>query len=285
VKRRPFLLACGGFALAPSLRAQSGESGVFERPEPAGATAAPQQVFYHRPSTWDDRGRVVMVLHGLERAAERYCRAWTPLAQRHGFLLVCPEFTRAKFPGARWYNLGGVQESSDRERQAFAVPDRVFDDVRRRFGARAQRFSLYGHSAGGQFVHRFLLFAPPASAVDSSIAANPGWYTMPTFEEPFPYGLGNSGVTDAELVRYLRRPLVLELGEADTDSEDAVLRRDAGSMAQGPNRFARGLRFMELGRQEAGRRGVELAWQLVTVQGAGHSNRQMAARAAALLFP
>jgi len=284
MRRRGFLAAAAALLLeAPSLHAGV-DIGSFERAEPAGTNDAPQRVFYHVPARWHADAPVVLVLHGLDRAAERYSGAWAPLAERYGFLVVCPEFTRAKFPGARWYNLGGVQETPDAGRRAFAVPDRVFEDVRRRFGGRAQTYSLYGHSAGGQFVHRFLLFAQQTAAA-TCIAANSGWYTMPTFEQPFPYGLDDSGLTEADLLRYLRRPLRLQLGESDTDSEDAVLRRDAGSMAQGPHRLARGLRFMEVARQEAARRGVELAWKLSTVPGAAHSNRQMAAAAAELLFP
>jgi hypothetical protein len=155
--------------------------------------------------------------------------------------------------------------------------------VRDRFGATAARYSLYGHSAGAQFVHRFLLLSPSTN-VDQAIAANAGWYTLPVFDQDFPYGLRGTGVTEAEVANFLRRPLVLQLGEADTDPRHPSLRRDAGSDLQGTNRFARGLNLMAVGWHEAARRGFALPWRVVTVPGVGHENGRMAADAAAVLF-
>ena len=40
---------------------------------------------------------------------------------------------------------------------------------------------IYGHSAGSQFVHRFLMTRPDAP-VERAVAANAGWYTLPDDE-------------------------------------------------------------------------------------------------------
>ena len=58
---------------------------------------------------WLDR-RVVVVMHGLRRDADRYRDEWRDLAEQQGFLLLVPEFSAAKFPGTRWYNFGNVVE-------------------------------------------------------------------------------------------------------------------------------------------------------------------------------
>lgn len=283
--RRTFLKLASAAALMPIpvLGAAAGESGVFERPEAAGATPEPQRVFFHRPAQWRPEGRVVMVMHGVDRDADRYRDEWAPLAEAHGFLLLCPEFSRTKFPKTAWYNLGGMQVTSDPLRWAFSVPDRVFADARARFGGKADRFSLYGHSAGSQFVHRFLLLAP-SPKVDQAIAANAGWYTLPVFDQSFPFGLRNTSVNEAQVEAFLRRPLVLQLGESDTNPEHRTLERSAEADRQGIHRYARGLNFLAVGKREAERRGIELAWRLVTVPGVGHSNRRMATSAAQVLF-
>lgn len=274
------MMIAAALATASAPRA---ESDMFDRAEPAGTTAARQRVFFHRPATWRADGRVVFVMHGLNRDADRYRDEWVGIADRHGFLLVCPEFSREKFPGDEWYNFGGLRQARATGLSAFAVPDRVFADVRARFGATAARYSLYGHSAGAQFVHRFLLLAPSAT-VDQAIAANAGWYTLPLFDQDFPYGLGGTAVTEAEVAEFLRRPLVLQLGEADTDPAHRSLRRDAGSDLQGTHRFARGWNFYAVGVREAARRGFHSPWRVVTVPGVGHENGRMAADAAAVLF-
>jgi hypothetical protein len=283
--RRAFLKLAGSAALfpLPALAAASGESGSFERSEAAGATGAPQRVFFRRPGQWRRDGRVVMVMHGVDRDADRYRDAWAPLADAHGFLLLCPEFSQAKFPGSAWYNFGGLQQTNDPTLQSFAVPDRVFSDARLHFGAETGRYSLYGHSAGSQFVHRFLLLAP-STHVDQAVSANAGWYTLPVFDQPFPYGLGNTSVGEGQVEAYLRHPLVLQLGENDTDPAHRSLLRNDAVDRQGIHRYARGLNFLEVARREARRRDIELAWRLVTVPGVGHSNARMAASAARVLF-
>ena len=283
--RRTFLLATGAAALTPRFAAGAAAagSGVFERAEPAGATDEPQRVFFHRPAAWRPEGRVVFVMHGLGRNADGYRDAWAPLADRYGFLLVCPEFSDRKFPKADWHTYGGWRVMSDPARRAFAVPDRVFADVRVRFGATASKFSLYGHSAGAQFTHRYLLLAP-SSNVDQVVAANAGWYTMPVFDQPFPYGLADTGLTKDDVRRFFTRPLVLQLGDADTDPNHESLRRGASADRQGLHRYARGLNYMAVAKREADALGVKLAWRVVTVPGADHDNSKMAASAAAVLF-
>lgn len=285
MSRRTFLKLAATAAVVPfpALAAASGESGMFERAEAAGATDAPQRVFFHRPAQWRAEGRVVMVMHGVDRDADRYRDEWAPLADAHGFLLLCPEFSNSKFPGSNWYNYGGMLKTDDPQLRSFAVPDRVFIEAKGRFGFRAERFSLYGHSAGSQFVHRFLLMAP-SPKVDQAISANAGWYTLPVFDQPFPYGLQNTSVSEAQVEAFLRRPLVLQLGESDTNPNHPALRRNAASDLQGIHRYARGLNFLAVGKREAERRGISLAWRLVTVPGVGHSNGRMAASAAKVLF-
>ena len=262
-------------------------SGHFEREEAAGATAERQRVFYHRPEAWTPGGRVVVVLHGVNRDADRYRDEWRVLADQYGFLLIVPEFSQTKFPGDDWYNFGGMVDEKgaprNRAQWSFDVVDRAFADVRRLSGAERRGYSLYGHSAGAQFAHRFLLFAA-SPAVEMVVAANAGWYTLPVADEAFPYGLKGSPAPEADVRAFLARPLVLQLGEADTDSEHRNLRRRPEANRQGPHRFARGRNFMAVAEAEAKRLGVPLAWRAVTVPGVGHSNGQMAEHAARELF-
>ncbi|MCX7827493.1 MAG: hypothetical protein N2689_18335, partial [Verrucomicrobiae bacterium] len=79
---------------------------------------------------------------------------WLPHARRYGFLLAAPEFSQAAFPGDDGYALG--------VKTAFRFIEPVFDAVKAATGNRSERYHLYGHSAGAQFVHRFLYFAPRA---------------------------------------------------------------------------------------------------------------------------
>ena len=72
-------------------------------------------------------------------------------------------------------------------------------------GNRSASYLLYGHSAGAQFVHRYLYFVPEAR-VAKVVAANAGWWTLPDLAVGFPYGLRGSVVHEAGLKAMLQRP-------------------------------------------------------------------------------
>jgi poly(3-hydroxybutyrate) depolymerase len=279
---RRALLAAPAFLAAGGARAALGPgSHVIEIAEARGATPAPLRVFLRVPASWRADGPVIAVMHGVQRDADRYLAEWSDLADASGALVVCPEFSAAKFPGARWYNLGNLV---DRERggrpqaradRTFPVLEAAVTAARRACGATRDRFALFGHSAGAQFAHRHALFAP-SPEVSRIVVANAGWYTMPDRDIPFPYGLGGMDVSDAALAAALARPVVVLLGEADTDPAHPNLRRNAETDRQGLHRFARGHAFFKSARTAAARLGTPFGWRLVTVPGVAHENAGMA---------
>jgi poly(3-hydroxybutyrate) depolymerase len=288
MKRRSALLGMAGTAIIGGARAQPIGSGpsVIEVAEPAGAVPAPMRVHLHRPAAWTAQDRILVVMHGRGRDADRYRDQWISHADAANLLLVAPEFDAAKFPGRAFYNFGNVVDDQGRPRPSaewsFGVIDRVVEAVRARSGAVRPRYALFGHSAGAKFVHRYLLMAQATNA-DSIITANAGSYTMPVRDAAFPWGLGGTAVGDAELARALARPVVVLLGEQDTDPNHPSLPRDPEAQAQGPHRFARGQAFFAAAQAASARLGVPLAWRLRTVPSVGHSNGGMAAHAVRLI--
>jgi hypothetical protein len=295
LRRRTLLIAAVAASGVARAQAIAPGSGRIEIPEPIGATPGPMPVWFHRPASWTPSGKVGVVLHGLQRDAERYRDEWRPLADRFGFLLLVPEFSQAKFPGTRWYNFGNLQDDAGRatppEAWSFHAFDRVVAAAMQAAGvnlpgtagATGPGYVLYGHSAGAQFVHRFLLLtgAPRAEAV---VIANSGSYTLPRFDRPFVEGLGGTAADPAVLRAVFARPVVLQLGEADTDPNHSSLPRQPWAVSQGGHRFARGWHFFDAARRAAAEQGAPFAWRVVTVPGVGHSNAGMAEAAAPLLF-
>ena len=219
-------------------------------------------------------------MHGMGRNADGYRDAWIAHAEAHDFLLICPEFSDAKFPGVRLYNYGNAQ--APQAEWTFFALDRAVDTVLASLGAPATGFALYGHSAGAQFVHRYLLLtgAPRARRI---IIANAGWYSWPSFEIAFPHGLAHSAATDAGLRSALARPVTILLGDQDHDPTHFQLRRDAATDLQGLHRFERGQNFFAAARSAAEAYGIPFGWSLGFVPGVGHSNAAMARAAAELL--
>ena len=263
-----------------------GESGA-DRFEFSGWAGPPVPVFITVPSPLRADLPVVFVMHGVQRNAEDYRDQWHSLALENGFVTVVPEFSQANFPGAAAYNFGNVFDADgapvDESLWSFSAIEAIFRELKVRYGLNATGFALYGHSAGAQFVHRYLMWVPEAP-VERIVAANAGWYTLPDRTIPYPYGLQDSGVTPGQLALALQLPVTILLGDRDTDPNHKSLRRTDEADAQGAHRLARGFTFYESARLAAEELEVPFNWHLSTVQGANHDNTLMAPAAVIYLL-
>lgn len=237
----------------------------------------------YRPANHRAESPVVIVQHGQSRNGREYCDAWIPVADAARLLVVAITFPKEGWPDALTYNNGHVldAEGAVRPREAWsqAIPGRVFALLREAGVTTRPSFYLWGHSAGGQFVHR-LLATQPHETLAAVGSANPGWYTLPTLDMAYPDGYAGIGLGRDDIARLLAYPLVIFAGDRDIDGTTENFPRHASAMAQGPNRFARAHFFLERGREEAAKLGVACNWRLVVVPGVGHEGMKMGAFAA-----
>ncbi|MBM3571149.1 MAG: alpha/beta hydrolase [Alphaproteobacteria bacterium] len=277
-------LALAGGAKALDLRPGTG---AVEFRDSAVHADRPITLWYHHPAAITPDSPILFVLHGVRRNGRDYRDAWIELVERAAVLLIAPEFTQAAYPGSAWYNLGNMMTRDGRanptEAWSYQAIERIFDAVRDSIGSRRSGYLLFGHSAGGQYVHRLVTFMPRLR-IERAVAANPGWYTLPTLASRFPHGLAGSPIGESELARAFARPLTLLLGDADTDPNHPELNREPETMKQGPHRLARGQHFFALAQAEAARLGLALAWRTEIVGGVAHDNTRMALAAARILF-
>ena len=229
------------------------------------------KVWHYAPAGLAADAPVVIVMHGVGRNGEDYLNDWAQYADRKHFLLVVPEFSKAEFPGDEGYNYGNTVDAAGkplpREEWSFSMIEPVFDAVRARTGNRSTTYLLYGHSAGAQFVQRFIYFVP-AARYSRAVEANAGWYMLPDLAGAFPYGLRGTPVGEADLRKALARPLVVPARRGGHRHEE-----------QGPAPHARGRRAGSVSLRprpvffpaRAGRgRRVEGFLRLVPGDGAGH---------------
>jgi poly(3-hydroxybutyrate) depolymerase len=242
---------------------------------------APLKVWAYKPTEYSSTSKVLFVMHGTNRDADRYRDEWTEIAQKHNLLLIVPQFNTEDFPRALGYNLGNVftnntyNQINARDIWSYSAIEPLFDFVKEKYGNTSSNYRLYGHSAGSQFVHRFIFFVPDAR-VSKIVTANAGWYTAPDFSIEFPYGLKNSPVSEADVKSSLNQPVVVLLGEADNDPEHPSLRRAEPAMLQGKHRLERGYHFYKQAEEAAKSHQVAFNWKLETVPNVGHKNGLMA---------
>jgi poly(3-hydroxybutyrate) depolymerase len=240
-----------------------------------------------RPSSFTPDSPIVIAMHGRNRNGAEYRDWFSTEAEARGFLLAVPEFSEAQYAHPHEYNFGAMVRPDGtwrpRDEWLWPVVDALFDNVRARFGSRRERFLLFGHSAGGQVVHRLATFGW-SPRIERAVAANSGHYTLPLASEAFPHGIGGTPVSDHDLRALFSRPLVILLGDADVDRDHPQLPRDPPDMRQGAHRFERGQNYFAVARSEAARLGVPLAWEIATAPGVAHVAADIAPYAARLLF-
>ena len=260
-------------------------AGSFVFQDAKGNEKKPITVYYYRPGTLKANSKILFVMHGSKRRGKQSRDAWVEYSKKCNFLLIAPTFSAEYYNGRR-YNRGNVRGKGKRgiEESKWTVSsiEHLFDHVKELIGNKSSTYIIFGHSAGAQFVHRLVLMKPDAR-IETAIAANAGWYTVPTFTKRYPYGLDGIGYNGKDLKKVFARKLILLLGEDDTDENGANFMKTSGAMAQGKHRFERGNYFFKKAASYARKKGIRFNWELHTVPGVGHSSNPMAGKAMGLL--
>jgi poly(3-hydroxybutyrate) depolymerase len=245
----------------------------------------PVRVFYDAPAHLDT-AQILIVMHGVGRKAEEYRADWRAIVDSRNVLVLVPEFSEEQYPGSESYALGNTVDPDGtpvpEDQWSFHVVEALFDYVVREAGSSARDYALFGHSAGAQFVHRFIEFMPTHRA-RIAVAANAGWYTIPDDSITFPYGLGEAP-SAVDLHRVFNTNLVVLLGADDIDTDAQSLRRSHQSDEQGENRLERGLNFYRRSRDIAAKESIDFRWRLTVVPGISHSHADISAVAAPFIL-
>jgi hypothetical protein len=152
---------------------------------------------------------------------------------------------------------------------------------------------LFGNSAGGQFVNRYAAVGRGPDVLAGRglrmrfIVSDPSTYLYFDRERPvsvpdgarvndWRYGFdGAPGYMDTgprqSLERYLGRHVTIVLGALDTDRSSLLLEVSPAAMAQGANRFDRGLHYDQHVRKLARAAGLPARHRLIQLAGVGHT--------------
>lgn len=230
---------------------------------------------------------VVFVQHGMMRNGDDYRDFWIPAADRHDLLIVAPTFSDEDFPESENYNNGMVLDSDDkptpRDSWIYHVPGEVAERLIAAGVMHEGCARIYGHSAGGQFLHRMVStvgFGPFVSV----IAANAGWYSLPVLDTDFPAGLRGIGLEEQDLRQLLESGLWIMAGQKDSDANADNLPSQPEALAQGPGRLDRARNYMAKGKAAAEALGCNFGWRITEVPGVAHDGCAMSQAAAGMWF-
>ena len=236
-----------------------------------------------RPRAWHPGTPVLFVHHGVARNGAAYRDYWAPMVDEIDVLAISIEFPEASFPEYLWYNFGNLhgKDGAPRARDAwtFGIVPRLFDALRARGIVSRETYGQFGHSAGGQFVHRMLSFGY-RERVAVAISANAGTYAWPDLDIPWPFGLGQTEVTQDTLIDLLGFPIVVLGGTNDTKTTGRFFPKGPRSMRQGETRWHRAHNYVRDGHAAAAALGARCAWSVIDVPDVGHDGRGMSIAAA-----
>ncbi len=230
---------------------------------------------------------VQLVMHGVDRNGSTYRNSWIEKADQYKVVILAPTFSEAQFPESD-YQTGNIVDGNNnynsQDKMIYTVIEDIFSFFVNNSDSKADGYNLWGHSAGGQFAHRFSIFAA-APHVKTIVAANPGWYTVPDASIKFPYGWGNLETTIPAITRegLYAKNFVLMLGTKDT-ARDSNLRVTPEADAQGKNRYERGNYYFNWCKSDAQSRSLTFNWKKVEVEGVAHDQSKMAPAAADYLY-
>ena len=256
--------------------------GKFEFNNYAPLAEKPITVYTYLPEGTKKDKPVIFVLHGSSRSVVNNCGYWSESANQYDFLVVCPEFNESQFPGSDYYQNGGMyinNQFTDSTKWAYNMIEEIFSYLIDKGATSEKTYGIYGFSGGGQFVHRYAIFTNPKRA-SIIIPAGSGWYTLPNYDESFPYGLNNSPFIEKNLANKFALPLTVLVGENDTDPNDSSLRKTEEAMRQGEHRYARAKFFYNSAENKAKSINTTFNWKIETVPNFGHSARNTAPIAA-----
>ena len=244
------------------------EAGDFEFRDERGRSDRPIRVWYARPIDAGPQARIVFILHGDSRTGQLARDVGASHARGHRLIVVAPEFSPEHYPGDA-YDFGGVVRGGalqPRNEWALLLIEHLFDHLRERWSLTSTSYDVLGHSAGGQFVQRLVLFVPEAR-FRRAVASGPGTLAFPDPSVRAPYGLGGVAMPAGGLERSLGRDFVLVIGDRDIEEGP----RPERVLAQGKNRVSRAFRMFAVAHEAAVQHGASLAWRLRLVKGLDHS--------------
>ena len=196
-----------------------------------------QPYYLYVPPTYDATRpyRLLVVVHGASRSAERYSERFVDLANLEQYIILAPLFDES----VHFQDLG-VESNARADRRLLLL----VAEVASRYMIEPQCFDMFGYSAGGQFAHRFLYLHP--ERLCSVVVGAPGTVTLAAFQRDWPIGIRDLMETtknefrtsDINQVR-----IMLLIGKEDVGEKE--LNQDKWAMHAGDNRRERARRLHE----------------------------------------
>ena len=242
------------------------------------------EILYITPNAINEDTEVIFVIHGNSRNADDYLSAWIPLVQNKNVIIAAPNFDKKNF---RYFFLlesaesnGSINESSDSYiNKSISL---FFNYFKSRFALNANTYKMFGHSAGAQFTHRYMLLSND-QRISDTVIANAGWYTFLNGEQ-YPYGIKDTPIeiSDSHIRWFMSNKTSLLIGSIDTNLNN--VNSSAGAQKQGITRVDRADNYFKSLIDISDKKEIPFRWSYKVINNVGHDYQKMTPIAASILL-
>ena len=242
------------------------------------------EIFFITPEKINKDTKVIFVIHGNSRNAEDYLSAWIPHVINKNVIVAAPQFRKIDF---RYFFLLEMAESSgdvNRNKNEY-INNSIslfFNFIKSKFSLTTETYKMFGHSAGAQFTHRYMLLSMD-NRISNTVIANAGWYTFITDDE-FPYGINNSpiNISNKQIEWFMSKKANLLIGSDDIDFKS--VNSSKGANLQGLTRVDRAANYFDSLIMNAESRGYALRWSYRVLERVDHDFKKVTPYAAQILL-
>jgi pimeloyl-ACP methyl ester carboxylesterase len=242
------------------------------------------EIFYITPEEINEDTKVLFVIHGNSRNAEDYLSAWIPHIKNKNVIVAAPQFNKANFSN---FFLLEMAESSgnvnkDKSKYINNSISLFFNYIKSKFSLDIETYSMFGHSAGAQFTHRYMLLSKD-KRISNAVVANAGWYTFISNAD-FPYGIKSSPIiiSDEHLRWFMSNKVNLLIGSEDIGSKS--LNSSKGAKLQGITRVDRANSYFNSLITKAEDSNYALRWNYRVLDNVDHDFKKVTPYAASILL-
>ena len=242
------------------------------------------EIFYITPKKIDKDTQLLFIIHGNSRNAEDYISAWIPYISNKNIIVVAPQFNKNSF---RYFFL---LESATSSGKINNNPDNYinnsissfFNFFQSKFSLSTNKYKMFGHSAGAQFTHRYMLLSNDRR-ISNAVIANAGWYTFLNGNN-FPYGIKNSpiDISSDHIKWFMSNKTSLLIGNNDINLKS--VNSSKGAQRQGITRVDRANSYFESLVNISDDNNIPFRWSYKVVDEADHDYLKMTPVAAKILL-
>ena len=242
------------------------------------------ELFYKLPKEINPDTKVLFIIHGGSRDAERYLSYWLEHAKDKNVILIAPHFTKENFP---YYQTLGMATFSgriinDKSEWLDNSIKNFFIFFKNKYSLKNDKYLMFGFSGGSQFIHRYLMYGND-KAIEKAAIGSAGWYTFISGEQ-FPYGIKNMPIELGRIEWLLSQEILFLLGTKDNNPNDSSLNKSRGAKKQGKHRLDRGNAYFKNLITVGDRFNVPFRWRYKLIEGLDHSTKDMSQAAASFIL-